>query len=815
MARRGLGAKGYYAESRGETREQKKISGSEVQRNRAILLFLILAILAAYLILRSTPGAIPPVLGGATPTPFGFQTPTPGGAISPTPFGQTPIPGTLTPTGEVTLAPGQTPTPTPTLTAGQKRFLINTTLGPTNYSVGSTVLSVLKNLFVTENSYKETVDVQNVGQNAASFYLFDIIPASFGVSVWDVNFASSDFEALSERIARFSYSLEPGESLQHGPTRMPVGNTTATVTNLLLPAGKGFENGDGTKWLDFDALQQSLAQLPPEAQADFQDYVSERISFDDPETNDQPDLIAEDIENYLETLLINQQIRGQLGLELNYSNLTRIVLTISEADAFRWFSIPLNEQRYGFPLFKFEGDLPDVAKMGYAYNQTLLNVTLDFTGIRRVCGKIPFDELRGVLNYSFASYLPKMFNTTIIVEVLHADVGTVSLPQTTCEDAKKVLAAGLKYLGTPYQLYPSPTKTFNCARFVTQAYNEALPGSLPHSISAYATYTYLKQRNVLEISDPTKLLPADIIIFNGGSTGAVACGGKTCSHVGMYYGNDQMLHSGNPVKLAGFSNYIAHRYGGNNFFAAFRFINCDEGGESASPSTSPNPSPTSEAEQAAQKTDILADIEKECGLSTGELGKDFLEYWKDEVAGKERPLPSACFNSEMNSILDSKMKSNGLYDRGFDKELVLSIMATESSCNHNQGNGQGIMQVVACGNKGGCSLEENIDLGTKHLASDFDGVKSKGVTGGAIPTLITFAYNRGSGTQAKAISLYLGGTDLKEAMAQACYYYYDKGAYGGCGGFGKTQCCTGNGLGTGYPERVAQFYAWAVKNKQA
>lgn len=134
--------------------------------------------------------------------------------------------------------------------------------------------------------------------------------------------------------------------------------------------------------------------------------------------------------------------------------------------------------------------------------------------------------------------------------------------------------------------------------------------------------------------------------------------------------------------------------------------------------------------------------------------------------------------------------------------IVGGVAYTESGCNPNPSNGQGMMQVVRCESRG-CTLEQNIDLGVGELVQNFKNIQAKGISNAKEAwTLVFFGYNRGVGTVDKAIAANKQGTPLRQAMVQACYYYYDKGAYGGCGGFGREACCNSPGLGAQYPDRI-------------
>jgi len=161
-------------------------------------------------------------------------------------------------------------------------------------------------------------------------------------------------------------------------------------------------------------------------------------------------------------------------------------------------------------------------------------------------------------------------------------------------------------------------------------------------------------------------------------------------------------------------------------------------------------------------------------------------------------------------LVDEYMNKNGLYARGFDILLVLSLMRTESSCRHDWENNQGLMQVVECGRRGGCSIEENIDLGTKHLAGDFNLVSGTGLSMSDKVTIFLFSYNRGKGTAQRALDNMENGMEINDAMKEACFYYYDQGEYGGCSGFNKEACCTGSGLGMNYPKKILETFYYST-----
>ena len=105
------------------------------------------------------------------------------------------------------------------------------------------------------------------------------------------------------------------------------------------------------------------------------------------------------------------------------------------------------------------------------------------------------------------------------------------------------LAEAQSHLGTPYYFYtvvPStPPTSFNCSSFVNYALNRSGFMSVSYS---NATYLYLNSCVPITAEEA---VPGDLIFFEGTYSGATLV-----SHVGIYLGGDQMVHSGNPNRYA-------------------------------------------------------------------------------------------------------------------------------------------------------------------------------------------------------------------------------------------------------------------------
>ncbi|MHA7965789.1 C40 family peptidase [Paenibacillus sp. CAU 1782] len=119
---------------------------------------------------------------------------------------------------------------------------------------------------------------------------------------------------------------------------------------------------------------------------------------------------------------------------------------------------------------------------------------------------------------------------------------------TASASVEKVIAAGMKYLGTPYEYGSdrSNTKTFDCSDFTRQAFKDALGITIPADSRKQGAYVKEKGNAVTDIS---KLKRGDLMFFmsyKGSSKSAYSGLNKstqTITHVGIYLGNGQILHT--------------------------------------------------------------------------------------------------------------------------------------------------------------------------------------------------------------------------------------------------------------------------------
>lgn len=116
------------------------------------------------------------------------------------------------------------------------------------------------------------------------------------------------------------------------------------------------------------------------------------------------------------------------------------------------------------------------------------------------------------------------------------------------QQTELVIAAGQKYLGTPYEFGSDrgTTATFDCSDFVRQAFKDALELVLPSDSRQQGDY--VRDHNPVS-TDWHTLKRGDLMFFmdyagSGASNYANKSPfGETITHVGIYLGNGQILHT--------------------------------------------------------------------------------------------------------------------------------------------------------------------------------------------------------------------------------------------------------------------------------
>ncbi|GGG63159.1 C40 family peptidase [Paenibacillus radicis (ex Gao et al. 2016)] len=124
--------------------------------------------------------------------------------------------------------------------------------------------------------------------------------------------------------------------------------------------------------------------------------------------------------------------------------------------------------------------------------------------------------------------------------------GSGSVPSSS--SVEKVIAAGMSYLGTPYE-YGSDrntTKTFDCSDFVRQSFIDGVGLKLPADSRGQGSYVKNKGNAV---TDWRKLKRGDIMFFmsyKGTKASAYSGVNKSTaaiSHDGIYLGDGKILHT--------------------------------------------------------------------------------------------------------------------------------------------------------------------------------------------------------------------------------------------------------------------------------
>jgi cell wall-associated NlpC family hydrolase len=123
--------------------------------------------------------------------------------------------------------------------------------------------------------------------------------------------------------------------------------------------------------------------------------------------------------------------------------------------------------------------------------------------------------------------------------------------QNESADMNELTEYARSLIGTPYKYGgTSPDTGFDCSGFVGHVFKEKLGKTLPRS-SAEISHTGIAQKSTL-------LQPGDLVFYNTLH--------KTYSHVGIYLGDGQFIHSPSKGKLVSIVNmdepYWRKRYNG-------------------------------------------------------------------------------------------------------------------------------------------------------------------------------------------------------------------------------------------------------------
>jgi len=190
-----------------------------------------------------------------------------------------------------------------------------------------------------------------------------------------------------------------------------------------------------------------------------------------------------------------------------------------------------------------------------AYNYYILNVNMENNGLSEILltAGLTDDQIsRYALLMQTLGNRPDIFGDNpyaiAMQDVLHYDIPGEAL---TDEKFRKMITEAEKYLGYPYVWGgSSPSTSFDCSGFVSWVINHCGNGWSVGRLGAEGL------KNICAIIPRSEAKPGDLIFFQGtyDTTGA--------SHVGIYVGNNMMIHCGNPIQYASIDTayWQAHFY---------------------------------------------------------------------------------------------------------------------------------------------------------------------------------------------------------------------------------------------------------------
>ncbi|MGF7033132.1 cell wall-associated NlpC family hydrolase [Paenibacillus mucilaginosus] len=160
-------------------------------------------------------------------------------------------------------------------------------------------------------------------------------------------------------------------------------------------------------------------------------------------------------------------------------------------------------------------------------------------------------DKNGVTGYVSTSskYISASYKETASAAPAGTTSGGTSSSTTSTQKVEKVIAAGMKYLGTPYEYGSdrSTVATFDCSDFVRQAFKDALGVTLPSNSRTQADY--VREHSSRIVTDIDNLKRGDLVFFmsyRGSSLSAYSGIDKSAqriTHVGIYLGDGKMLNT--------------------------------------------------------------------------------------------------------------------------------------------------------------------------------------------------------------------------------------------------------------------------------
>lgn len=167
-----------------------------------------------------------------------------------------------------------------------------------------------------------------------------------------------------------------------------------------------------------------------------------------------------------------------------------------------------------------------------------------------------YEELEGYLPYAFTeTEKVEIRNLYLFIKYGYSATDKITgIPGEAFNDETfaKLMQEATKYIGFPYQWGGStPETSFDCSGFVCWVYTHSGVHSLPRT-TAQQIYNQCTPMSKDEVK------PGDLVFFTGTYQSS-----NPVTHIGIYVGDNQMLHCGDPIGYANLGNsyWIKHFYG--------------------------------------------------------------------------------------------------------------------------------------------------------------------------------------------------------------------------------------------------------------
>lgn len=167
-----------------------------------------------------------------------------------------------------------------------------------------------------------------------------------------------------------------------------------------------------------------------------------------------------------------------------------------------------------------------------------------------------YEELEDYLSYEFTeTEKMEIRNLYLFIKYGYSATDKITgIPGEAFNDATfaQLMQEATKYIGFPYQWGGStPETSFDCSGFVCWVYTHSGVHNLPRA-SAQDIYNQCTPVS----KDEVKL--GDLVFFTG-----TYQTNKAVTHIGIYVGDNQMLHCGDPIGYANLGNsyWVKHFYG--------------------------------------------------------------------------------------------------------------------------------------------------------------------------------------------------------------------------------------------------------------